>query len=631
MLQRTTVFTALACWLTLTCSPAPAQSRADSARPPRQPAAPAGAAAAAAPDSLAEAERATAVALVLSLAGGASDYRDPSLRVLILARAADALWGSDRAQSRSLFYRAWEAAEGVDGEGRRRAREARKEFLARRARGSVMIAPAPNLRAEVLKLASRRSRELAEEFLQRLDEAQEKESKEEAASSFSDPTEPPDATARRLELARQLLEGGDAERAVLFAKPALGAATSPGIIFLASLRQKEPALADDLYAALLRRAAADPAADATTVSLLSAYVFSPSVLVTATRNGRLSNQWAESLPAPALPAELHAYFFRVAAQILMRPLPQPEQDHTSAGRTGTYFTVARLLPLFERHAPEQVPALKALLATLTRDVPAQYQGDREGMLTVGLAPPADDGSQDPLRLIGSAASPAERDSAYAKAARSAALGGDPRAREYAEKIGDALLQRRVLAFVDFALLRDAVGKRKVEEAVRLLRAEGLEPLQRVWGYAEVASLSKRTSPARAAELLDSAVGEARRIEEGRPERVYALTAAAAQLVDLDRARCWEILAEAVRAANKVNDFTGNDGKVESRLDAGGGPAVLKVEAPSFNLEGVFAALALDDLQRAAALANTLTAEYPRALSTLAVARAVLERKPPGAH
>ncbi|HEX8686087.1 MAG TPA: hypothetical protein VF654_06275, partial [Pyrinomonadaceae bacterium] len=380
-----------------------------------------------------------------------------------------------------------------------------------------------------------------------------------------------------------------------------------------------------------RRAAADPAADATTVSLLSAYVFSPSVLVTATRNGRLSNQWAESLPAPALPAELHAYFFRVAAQILMRPLPQPEQDHTSAGRTGTYFTVARLLPLFERHAPEQVPALKALLATLTRDVPAQYQGDREGMLTVGLAPPADDGSQDPLRLIGSAASPAERDSAYAKAARSAALGGDPRAREYAEKIGDALLQRRVLAFVDFALLRDAVGKRKVEEAVRLLRAEGLEPLQRVWGYAEVASLSKRTSPARAAELLDSAVGEARRIEEGRPERVYALTAAAAQLVDLDRARCWEILAEAVRAANKVNDFTGNDGKVESRLDAGGGPAVLKVEAPSFNLEGVFAALALDDLQRAAALANTLTAEYPRALSTLAVARAVLERKPPGAH
>ena len=579
------------------------------------------------PDFVAEAERASAVALIISLANEARNYRDPTVRARTLARVADALWESDREMARSIFYRAWDAAEVVDKEGLERVEEARNAFFSGR-RGSGMIPPAPNLRGEVLKLASQRSRELGEEFLGKLSDAKEQEAADAASPVITDPTEPPYAVARRLELARQLLENGEVERAILFARPALKYATSQGIIFLSLLRQKKSELADELYAAMLHQTASDPYSDATTVSLLSSYLFTPSLLVTATRNGRLSNQWTDSLPPPAVAPSLRASFFRIAAQVLLRPLPPPGQDRGSAGRRGTYFTVARLLPLFEQYTPDQVPALRALLSTLTPDVPAQYLADREGMLTLGLKP-VDAQTDDPqatLSQLSASSTTSERNAAYAKAARAAALKGDTRAREYAEKIENEYLKRRVLAFVDFALLRDALSKQKVNEAIRLTRAGSLEPLQRVWAYTEIARLSKLTSPDTALEVLSDALSEARRMGETSPERASALIATATQLIDVDPPRSWEVTAEAVKVANGIDGYTGENGKMELRFDTADNITILKADASTFNLPNIFARLAQDDFMRASSLARTLTGEYPRALSTIAVARSVLNKK-----
>lgn len=586
------------------------------------------------PDFVAEAERASAVALIVSLANEARNYKDATVRARVLARAGDALWDGDREQARSIFYRAWEAAETVDKEGLERVEEARKDYLSGRRSGSGMIPSAPNLRGEVLKLASQHSRELGEEFLAKLDDAKAQEGADAASPVITDPTEPPYAIARRLELARQLLEGGDTERAMLFAGSALKYTTSQGVIFLALLRQRKPAVADDLYSVMLSRAANDPASDATTISLLSSYLFTPSVLVTATRNGRLSNQWTDSLQPPAVSQVLRASFFRVATQILLRPLPPPGQEQGSAGRRGTYFTVARLLPLFEQYAPDQVPALRALLSTLTQDVPAQYVADREGMLTLGLTPVSAqvNDQRDPLSQLSSSSTSWERSVAYAKAARAAALKGNPRAREYAEKIESEYLKKRVLAFVDFALLRDAIGKQKIDEAVSLARTGSFEPLQRVWAYTEIARIAKRTSQTTALELLSDALAEARRINETSPERAYALLAVATQLIDVDPPRGWEVTAEAVKVSNGIDGYTGEEGKVELRFDTSDNITILKGDASALNLPNVFARLAKDDFLRASSLAKTLTGEYPRALSTIAVARSVLDKKqPPAAH
>lgn len=631
MLRRSKSAVLLTCCLTflpqLTAAQLPA---AGTAQPQRRPAVAKPSPERADPDFVAEAERASAVALIVSLANEARNYRDATVRARVLARAADALWEGDREQARSIFYRAWEAAETVDKEGLERVEEARKEYLSGRRVGSGMIPPSPNLRGEVLRLASQHSRELGEEFLAKLNDA--KEGADDASPVIPDPTEPPYAIARRLELARQLLEGGDIERAMLFAGSALRYTTSQGIIFLSLLRQKKPAVADDLYSTMLSRAANDPASDATTVSLLSSYLFTPSLLVTATRNGRLSNQWGDSLPPPAVSQGLRASFFRVAAQVLLRPLPPPGQDQGSAGRGGTYFTAARLLPLFEQYAPDQVPALRALLSTLTQDVPAQYVADREGMLTAGLTPVSAqvNDQRDPLSQLSSSSTSWERGVAYAKAARAAALKGDPHAHEYAEKIESEYLKRRVLAFVDFALLRDAIGKQKVDEAIRLARAGSFEPLQRVWAYTEIARILKRTSQTTAMELLSDALTEARRINETSPERAYALLAVATRLTDVDPPRGWEVTAEAIKVANGMDGYTGEEGRVELRFDTNDNITILKGDASAFNLPNIFTRLAKDDFLRASSLAKALTGEYPRALSTIAVARSVLDKKQPPA-
>src|SRR6202040_1634931 len=101
---------------------------------------------------------------------------------------------------------------------------------------------------------------------------------------------------RRLELARELLEGGELEKAVLVAAPGLTQATSPGIIFLVLLRQKSAPRADQIFSAMIEATANDPASDATSISLLSSYVFTPSTLLTVTRNGLLMNPWTDPIP-----------------------------------------------------------------------------------------------------------------------------------------------------------------------------------------------------------------------------------------------------------------------------------------------------------------------------------------------
>src|ERR671928_1781289 len=49
--------------------------------------------------------------LLISLATDARSFRDQALRARSLARIADALWDVDAEQARTLFRKAWEAAE----------------------------------------------------------------------------------------------------------------------------------------------------------------------------------------------------------------------------------------------------------------------------------------------------------------------------------------------------------------------------------------------------------------------------------------------------------------------------------------------------------------------------------------
>lgn len=575
-------------------------------------------------DLLAAQRRATAAALLTSLADKARTFRDGILRARAQARAADALWELDPELSRALFRRAWAEADAADKEIGRKREEDRRAQLA--ASGVSMQGNAPALRAEVLRLAGKRDRALGEEFISQLAQAAEPEPGE-----IPSPDGLTFAEGQRLSLALKLLEEGDTARAAQFATSALGHVTRLSVKFLSALREKDAAAADKLFASQLAQASADPGADANTVSLLSAYVFTPFTFFTAYKTaGTGMNSSGRDLPAPDLTPALRSSFMRSAAQILLRPTTPQEYDNTSAGRSGSYLIIKRLLPLFDRFAPDLTPALNARAALLLADVPERLRtAAMDRTLAKGIVPEepaAKDEIGDILEQAARTPNLADRDAIYASAAVNATWRGDSRAEEIADKIVDLDLLRRVRAFSDFSFVNTAIEKNKdAEAALARARKGDLTPLQRAWALERAADLIVKTDRAGAISLLDEATAEARRIADDDPGRARALLAVATRYEKLDRSRAWELMNEVVKAANSAPAFTGEDGEMAVQFRTKRGGWMTSFDAEEFNLAGVLSALATEDLNRAIQLTDGFTNEAARVSAVVAVARSVLRK------
>jgi hypothetical protein len=587
------------------------------------------------PDPLASQRRATAVTLATNLAEEARSYRDEQLRARVQVRAADALWESDAEQARALFRRAWEAADSADREATRLFEEKRR---AQGESGGWAGSGPPNLRGEVLRLAARRDRALGEEFLAKLSEASDRENQNLTASADNnnapaqptlDPESAPPMVAQRLRLARDFLEEGNIERALQFADKALDLVTTRGINFLSALREKDQAAADKRFAAMFQRAAADSSSDATSVSVLSSYAFTPFMTLVVRGDGRNhTSQEREHITAPNISPELRAAFLRAAAQILLRPVPTPDQDHTIAGRGGLYFTIARLLPLFDQYAQDFSPQLRAQMGSLAPDAPERFRSGTDKMLTRGLVPEETqrDEGQEALENADRAATPADRDLSFARAALVAARKGETSARELVDKIQDSEMRKSARAYVDFTLVGRAIERKDAQEALRLARTGELTSIHRVWALTEISQLVKKTDTKSAGDILDEAATEARRIGGTDPDRTRALFGVATRMYEVDRSRAWEVVGEAVRSANSATGFTGTDAEIVSRFQTSRGTSTTNFDVESFDLNNIFGLLAREDLFRAVELAKSFTGEAPRATATLAIIRAVLDKK-----
>ena len=293
--------------------------------------------------------RAKARSLLVALSSDARTFHDETLRARSLARIADALWQVDAEQGRLLFRKAWEAAEAADNESDKKLQEEIRQQKTRTGGGFAVNTP-PNVRREVLRLAARHDRVLGEEFLEKL-----RVQKLEAATSATttpNPNRLSDAMSQRLSVALELLRNGEMERAIQFAEPVLAVVTMESMNFLSDLREKNAAVADTRYAALLANSTNNPQADANTVSLLASYIFTPHLYMIFSSTGTSSSQSAPTITPAAVSPELRNAFFQTAAAILLRPLPAPGQpDQTSSGLDGKYLVIKRLLPFFEQSAP----------------------------------------------------------------------------------------------------------------------------------------------------------------------------------------------------------------------------------------------------------------------------------------
>ena len=571
--------------------------------------------------------RARARSLLVSLSTDARTFHDQTLRARSLARIADALWKVDTEQARLLFRKAWEAAEVADQESDKKLQE---EIAQQKLRsGSYAVNSPPNVRREVLRLAARHDRALSEEFLEKL-----KVQKLEAANSATtnpNPNRLSDALQQRLGVARELLAVGELEKSVQLAEPALALVTIETMNYLCYLREKDAAVADTRYAAMLSSSANNAQADANTVSLLASYIFTPHLFMVFTGTGTTSSQSASAIKPADVTPELRNAFFQTAAAILLRPLPVPGQtDKTSSGLDGKYIVIKRLLPLFEQSAPPaMVESLRGHLNALQTMASDDARRFDEEQLNRGLKAERPSADQEQLLLdkIDRAKTSADRDSLYLQLAFRASGKGDLRAREFVSKVEDSELRKQAQTYMDASLAIYFVGKKQPDQALELVHKGELDQLTKTWVLTESAKvLFKSGDKDKALELLDEANTEARRIDVSDPSLPRALVALAYALNAIDRERVWDATFDAVKAANSAEGFTGEDGEVVAKFLNKGSSSVHTSDVPEFDLDGLFRDLATQDYDRAVELARGFQAEGPRAVATIAIARAILEPK-----
>ena len=566
--------------------------------------------------------RARARSLLIALSSDARTFHDQTLRARSLARIADALWKVDSDQGRLLFRKAWDAAEIADQDSDKKLQE---EIAAQKSRtgGGYAINLPPNVRREVLRLAARHDRALGEEFLEKL-----RLQKLEAGTNPPNPNRLGDAMGQRLSVARELMQAGEMDRALQFADPVLTVVTTETMNFLCDLREKNAAAADTRYAALLPSAANNPQADANTVSLLASYIYTPHLFVTFNGTGQSSSQSANTIVPAAVAPELRTAFFQSAAAILLRPLPVPGQpDQTSAGLDGKYLVIKRLLPFFEQSAPPaMVESLRGhlnALQTLVSDNARRYDDDS---LNRGVRPerPSEELEQVLLDRIDHAKTSVERDQIYLQLAFNAAGKGDMRARDFVSKVEDTEVRKQAQGYMDSSLSIYFVNKKKPDQALEVLHKGDLPQLLKAWVLTECAKILVEKDRDKALELIDEAGTEARRIDVSDPSLPRALIAVANALNVIDRDRVWDATFDAVKAANSAEGFTGEDGEIVAKFQSKGTSSVHTNDVAEFDLEGIFRDLALQDYDRAVELARGFQAEGPRAVATIAIARAILE-------
>jgi tetratricopeptide (TPR) repeat protein len=566
--------------------------------------------------------RAQAQALLISLGTDAGTFADQAVRARTQARIAHALWEADAERARTLFRKAWDAAEAADAEGQQRFQEEIRQTQAKTGGGYAVASP-PAIRREVLRLAASRDRVLGEELLGKL-KAQNEQARNSRSNSFGDELAP-----QRLSLAEELLGQGDTERALQFAEQGLGSVSMQSMDFLSSLREKDPAAADQRYAAMLANALASSQSDANTISLLSSYIFTPHLYMTFRGSAVSSAQMVSSIVPANVSPELRAAFFRAALGVLLRPLAPPGQDQTTSGIEGEYLVIRRLMPIFQQYAPlETTAAMTTQLNALSAMVSERTRQADEDQLERGIGPEKRDTNREPVLLdqIDHAKTSAERDGLYFQLASMMASKDDLRARDYVDKIDDSDLRHSVRAYIDASMAIEAIHKKNAERALEIARTGELTHVQRAWVLSQAAKLIAKTDSEKALQLLDEALLEARRIEGVDADRPRAFFAIVNVLLLLNNAQGWDAMSEAIKAANSAEGFTGEDGELTFRVAGKGYSAINQLPIPEFDVGSIFTTLAKQDYGRAVDLARVFQREAPRATAVIAIARAVLDDK-----
>jgi hypothetical protein len=554
----------------------------------------------------------------------ARQWKDAAAAARTQSQIADLTWDVEPDAARVQLVRAWESAGRVEG---------KDDSSGARFRN---VSPRTTVRQQVLLIARRRDRALAEKWLEEMAAEIDASKGQQPRGVFDDRT-PRSTVLLEMALANA---STNPEAAAELATESLRDGVSFGFQnVLIAIQEKDFKLAATVFRAALARVKTSGLVDPNEVFVLASYLYTPGRIVGAnTTENRGSFPLAVSANAPTIKAAaqldptLATEFLQVAADALVAlPLPTATANAPEAARSqlsAIGLVVSRLPPQMS----ERATALRQRAQQLETD--AQFSNVPRTETPDRPSPRAGESLKDyEARRIDSmeeAASketdPLARDIAYAKAALATNEERYERGYSIAQNIKDEQLRRGISDWLTYAATLAAIKSNDLDRAALLVKRNS-EPVERAASYVIGArKLLAAKDAVRAGEWLTEASASIKSAEpdEDAARAAFGVAVAYAQF---DRLIALQTLASAVKIANQSppsDDFEDERAPLIKRF------AGLAVQTPTsgtsgFGLKAAAAAFGAEQFDDALATLRGLASPEARGVAVVALCREVLRR------
>ncbi len=573
------------------------------------------------------------VNLILLAAESSAKLDDKRSAARLQALAADALWKQEQARARRLFQSAFEAAIDYyhDGKGREQEQPA----------GGVSLSK-PDLRLEVIRLAGKHDAQLSRRFTDRYVEEKRREKEEKRNQSKQPRSYDPalgvvdEASDDMLHVAEELLDVNKKDAIELaeqaFAK---GVPQAAGYLF-AQIAERDRATADQLYLMALDRLRRDKLPAPGQLLLLASYPFGAGDVWVSSGDG-VNSYHFEVSDKFTIDKNLIQRFIATAFTVIARHVGGDISELPDANvRVGAALFAAKLLqPRIAKYSPERLGEWQNLTNALFYAANEQTQLGVDKTLdkvnrSVESEPTAsiDERIKGLLDRAQNTNNFTQRDELYQEAALLASQKPDtPHALVIADKIGAREHRKKLRSWLNYEAATRAINERKLDEA-RQYAAEVEETDQSAYLFFQMARVALGDKDqVSARNLLEEAAQKAVGAENTH-EKLLALLGLANLYSRFDSQRGFDLAGEAVRTANKIQNYGPDQTRLVRRLETPGGKSLsMSVEnAEEFDLGKTLASLASIDFERALALAQSLEDKPLGLMAVISVAASVFERR-----
>lgn len=579
-------------------------------------------------------KRAKAVYLVEQTVSEAVLWDDREAAVSALTQAADLRW-DENPKARVWLTKAWDLIEKVDE--RENPEELRQIW-----HGSQRS----HLRTRVLNVALKRDSQLADRFLQKLEQVQIEDKVERGAFD--------DRTARSEQLLRLAMDAIETNPAL--ALNLAERSLRDGISFnlqtvLLRLRQKDVSLANRLFDLALVRLMNSPTAFSES-QVLASYLFKPGQVVARLPNGAMTvavvqTQLPAQSPAQSDPARGRSFLTVVHRRLLSEPLPLEEQSQAAA----EFILLANSLAQpFQMYAPDLWVAIQARRSQFVAASPTATTKPSAGVTekvreAARNGAPADEVSRlrvDALEEVAEKESnPLARKLRFAEAALATPPKDFERGKGLADKIeNDDKLHEQIVAFLYYraALTYFAEDNLEKAEEIALRIPSSLEraltliaiaqKLAAVKPQSKEETWSSEMAHQHAVELLFEADKSLKREDaSSNIAKVRLGKTAISHLLDSSQALI--DFEQAIAVINRLERFDPTDEGTPRLGIEGFGAAKFTVPRVSFGFgfRNALEPLVREDFDRTAAAIDGLASPSVRGLCRLEAARQVLYSVP----